>query len=77
MLDAAAAVLEDRTDYLRILAAHAIEMARLEEASLEPPMGIDSLLMHGRSSSGGGGSMGSPSDGSASKTTASSAPGMR
>jgi outer membrane protein TolC len=75
VLDAAAAVLEDRTDYLRILAAHATEMARLEEATLEPPIGIDSLLMHGRSSSVGGGSMGSP--GSASNTMASSAPGMR
>jgi outer membrane protein TolC len=75
VLDAAAAVLEDRTDYLRILAAHATEMARLEEATLEPPIGIDSLLMHGRSSSVGGGSMGSP--GSASNTMASAAPGMR
>ena len=71
VLEAAAAVLEDRTDYLRILAAHATEMARLEEASLEPPMAIDSLLMHGRSSSLGAGSMGSPGEGSASKTTAS------
>src|SRR5438552_5426933 len=77
VLEAAAAVLEDRTDYLRILAAHATEMARLEEASLEPPMAIDSLLMHGRSSSLGAGPMGSPGEGSASKTTASSAPGTR
>jgi outer membrane protein, heavy metal efflux system len=76
VLDAAAAVLEDRTDYLRIVAAHATEVARLEEASLEPPIGIDSFLMHGRSSSMGG-SMGSPADGSASKTMASSPPGMR
>ncbi len=77
VLDAASAVLEDTTDYLRILAAHATEAARLEESSLEPPMAIDSLLMHGRSTSMGGGSMGSPAAGSASKTTASSAPGMR
>ncbi|HEU0106479.1 MAG TPA: TolC family protein, partial [Vicinamibacteria bacterium] len=34
VLDAAAAVLEDRTDYLRVVAAHATEMTRLEEASL-------------------------------------------
>jgi outer membrane protein TolC len=65
VLDAAAAVLEDRTEYLRVVAAHAIELARLEEASLEPAMGIDSLLMHGRSSTVAGGSM------------ASSSPGMR
>jgi outer membrane protein, heavy metal efflux system len=77
VLDAAAAVLEDRTDYLRVVAAHATEMARMEEATLEPAMGIDSLLMHGRSTSVGGGSMGSPADGSASKTMASSAPEMR
>jgi outer membrane protein TolC len=72
VLDAAAAVLEDRTDYLRVVAAHAIERARLEEASLEPAMGIDSFLMHGRSSA-----MGSPAGSSASKTVASSAAGMR
>jgi outer membrane protein, heavy metal efflux system len=77
VLEAAAAVLEDRTDYLRVVATHATEMARLEEATLEPAMGIDSLLMHGRSTSVGGGSMGSPADGSASKTMASSAPEMR
>jgi cobalt-zinc-cadmium efflux system outer membrane protein len=77
VLDAGAAVLEDRTDYLRVVAAHAIETARLEEASLEPPMGIDSLLMHGRSSTGGGGSMGTPAESSTSKAMASSAPGMR
>jgi cobalt-zinc-cadmium efflux system outer membrane protein len=77
VLDAAAAVLEDRTDYLRVVAAHAIELARLEEASLEPPMGIDSLLMHGRSSTAGRGSMGWPAESSASKTMASSAEGMR
>lgn len=72
VLDAAAAVLEDRTDYLRVVAAHAIELARLEEASLEPAMGIDSFLMHGRSST-----MGSPAESSANKTLASSAAGMR
>jgi outer membrane protein TolC len=77
VLDAAAAVLEDRTDYLRVVAAHAIERARLEEASLEPAMGIDSLLTHGGASTMGGGSMGSPPESSASKTMASSAPGMR
>jgi cobalt-zinc-cadmium efflux system outer membrane protein len=77
VLNAAAAVLEDRTDYLRVAAAHAIELTRLEEASLEPAIGIDSLLMHGRSMGMGGGSMGSPAGGSASKTMASSAPGMR
>jgi len=75
VLDAAAAVLEDRTDYLRVVAAHAVELTRLEEASLEPAMGIDSLLMHGRST--GGGSMGSPAEGSASKTMASSTSGIR
>ena len=77
VLEAAAAVLEDRTDYLRVVAAHAIELARLEEASLEPAMGIDSLLMHGRSSTVGGASMGSPAEGSVSKTTAGSTSGMR
>jgi len=49
VLEAAAALLDDRTDYLRLLAAHAVESARLEEASLDPPTGMDSLLMHGRS----------------------------
>ena len=76
VLDAAAAVIEDRTDYLRVVAAHATEMARLEEASLEPPMAIDSLLMHGRGSGAGGGSMGSPAE-SVASNTASSAPGTR
>jgi outer membrane protein, heavy metal efflux system len=50
VLDALSTLLEDRTDYLRLLSAHALERARLEEASLEPPLGADSLLMHGRSS---------------------------
>jgi outer membrane protein TolC len=63
VLSAAAAVLEDRTDYLRVVAAHETERARLEEASLEPPAGIDSLLMHGRSTTPAGESMGTPPDG--------------
>ena len=63
VLDAAAAVLEDRTDYLRAVAAHAIERARLEEASLDPPTGIDSLVMHGRSAGMGGASMASSTSG--------------
>jgi outer membrane protein, heavy metal efflux system len=49
VLDAASTLLDDRTDYLRLLAAHAAERARLEEVSLEPPLSADSLLMHGRS----------------------------
>jgi cobalt-zinc-cadmium efflux system outer membrane protein len=60
VLGAAAAVLEDKTDYLRILATRAMETTRLEEASLEPPTGIDSLLMHGRSTMPGAGSMNAP-----------------
>jgi cobalt-zinc-cadmium efflux system outer membrane protein len=60
VLDAAASVLEDRTDYLRVLAAEAMEQARLEEASLEAPMGTDSLLMRGRGASSDGGGMASP-----------------
>jgi outer membrane protein TolC len=76
VLDAAAAVLEDRTDYLRVLAAHATEVARLEEASLDPPMGIDSLVMHGRS--GAMGSSSPPANGGASASTmASSTAGTR
>src|SRR5258706_13161893 len=75
VLDAAAAVLEDRTDYLRVVAAHATEMARLEEASLEPPMAVDSLLMHGRGSSAGGGSMGSPAASPGSMRKGSPTPG--
>jgi len=49
VLAATAAVVEDRTDYLRVIAAHETERARLEEASPQPPMGLDSLLTHGRS----------------------------
>src|SRR5258706_599869 len=75
VLDAAAAVLEDRTDYLRVVAAHATQMTRLEEASLEPPMAVDSLLMHGRGSSAGGGSMGSPAASPGSMRKGSPTPG--
>jgi outer membrane protein TolC len=62
ILAAAAALIEDRTDYLRVVAAHETERARLEEASLQPPAGIDTLLMHGRSTTPTGGSMGGPID---------------
>ena len=54
VLEASAAIIEDRTDYLRILATRAAEQARLEEASLEDPVGVDSLLPHGRSGAGMG-----------------------
>jgi outer membrane protein TolC len=57
VLDAVAAILEDRTDHLRLLVTHASERSRLEEASLEPPTGIDSLLPHGRSGMAGAASM--------------------
>jgi len=60
VLGAASALLEDKTDYVRVVAIRATEIARLEEASLEPPTGIDSLLMHGRSAMPGTGSMGAP-----------------
>lgn len=63
VLEASAAVIEDRTDYLRILATRAAEQARLEEASLEDPVGIDSLLMHGRGGASGMGSMPPAGDG--------------
>ena len=72
VLDAAAALIEDRTDYLRLLAAEAMEQARLEEASLEAPMGIDSLLMHGRSASADGGGMAPPPAMPPSRTTTTS-----
>jgi outer membrane protein, heavy metal efflux system len=62
VLEAASAGIEDRTDYLRILATRASEQARLEEASLDEPAGMDSLLMHGRGSSPGMGGMSSPPD---------------
>jgi len=55
VLEAAAALLDDRTDYVRLLATHATERARLEEAILDAPMGLDSLLMHGRSTTPRGG----------------------
>lgn len=60
VLGAASALLEDKTDYVRVVAIRAAEIARLEEASLDPPTGIDSLLMHGRSAMSGAGSMGAP-----------------
>ena len=60
-LEAVAASLDDRTDYLRLLATHATEHARLEEASLEAPMGLESLLMQGQSGMTGGGPATPPS----------------
>src|SRR5262245_47841341 len=56
VLETMVSLLDDRTDYLRLLSAHAIEETRLEEASLEPSSGLEGLLMHGRT--GLGGSMG-------------------
>ena len=56
VLDAVVTQLDDQTDYLRLLATHAADRARLEEVSLEPPMGLESLLMHGRSGMSGGSS---------------------
>lgn len=56
VLEVMVSLLDDRTDYLRLLATHAIETTRLEEASLEPASGLEGLLMHGRT--GLGGSMG-------------------
>jgi outer membrane protein, heavy metal efflux system len=49
VLDAMSGILEDRIDYLRLLATHEVERSRLDEASLETPTGIDTLLSHGRS----------------------------
>ena len=77
VLASVAALLDDRTDYLRLLATHAAEAARLEEASLEEPMGIDSLLMHGRSSTPAGGSMAAPGPSTPSRTTSTAQTGMR
>jgi cobalt-zinc-cadmium efflux system outer membrane protein len=77
VLASVAALLDDRTDYLRLLATHAAEAARLEEASLEEPMGIDSLLMHGRSSMPAGGSMAAPGPSTPSRTTSTAQTGMR
>ena len=69
VLEAAAALLDDRTDHLRLLATHSTERARLEEASLDAPMRLDSLLKHGRSTTPGGG-MAPPAGGAASSTMA-------
>jgi len=77
VLASVAALLDDRTDYLRLLATHAAEAARLEEASLEEPMGIDSLLMHGRSSMPAGGPMAAPGPSTPSRTTSTAQTGMR
>jgi outer membrane protein TolC len=77
VLASVAALLDDRTDYLRVLATHAAEAARLEEASLEQPMDIDSLLMHGRSSMPAGGAMVPPGPSTPSRTTSTAQTGMR
>jgi outer membrane protein, heavy metal efflux system len=81
VLASVAALLDDRTDYLRLLATHAAEAARLEEASLEEPTGIDSLLMHGRSTTPGGGAMAAPGAGAGPRpprgTTSTAQTGMR
>jgi len=79
VLASVAALLDDRTDYLRLVATHAAEAARLEEASLEEPPGIDSLLAHGRSSMPAGGPMEPPGAGPSmpSRTTSTAQPGMR
>jgi outer membrane protein TolC len=75
VLEALAALVEDRTDYLRLLAGHAIERARLEEASLEGP-GMETLLTHGRTGMGGG-AMGSPGGMKGKPPASTSAPEMR
>ena len=77
VLASVAALLDDRTDYLRLLATHAAEAARLDEASLEQPMGVDSLLMHGRSSMPAGGAMAAPGPSTPSRTTSTAQTGMR
>jgi outer membrane protein, heavy metal efflux system len=77
VLASVATLLDDRTDYLRLLATHAAEAARLEEASLEQPMGIDSLLMHGRSSMPVGEPMAAPGPSTPSRTTSTAQTGMR
>jgi cobalt-zinc-cadmium efflux system outer membrane protein len=76
VFSAAASLLEDKTDYARVVAIRAAEIARLEEASIEPPTGIDSLLMHGRSGMPASSSMGAPAAGPPG-TMASSAPETR
>jgi cobalt-zinc-cadmium efflux system outer membrane protein len=48
VLEPMVALLEDRTDYLRLLAAYAAERTRLDEVSLEPGA-LEGILMHGRS----------------------------
>ena len=58
VLESVVAQLDDRTDYLRLRAGHAMERARLEEASLAS-VSMDALLMHGRGA-GGSGAMSSP-----------------
>ena len=80
VLTSVAALLDDRTDYLRLLATHAAEAARLDEVSLEEPTGIDSLLMHGRTSMPASGTMAPPGAGvvpSPGRTTSTAQPGMR
>jgi outer membrane protein TolC len=77
VLEAAAALLDDRTDYLRLLATHATERARLEEASLDAPMGLDSLLMHGRSTTAGGGMAPPPTGGEGSTMAGATTSGAR
>jgi len=68
VLASVAELLDDRTDYLRLLATHAAEAARLEEVSIEQPMGIDSLLMHGRTGMPGAGAMAPPGTGTGPST---------
>ena len=77
VLEAAAALLDDRTDYLRLLATHATERARLEEASLDAPMGLDSLLTHGRSTTPGGGMAPPPTGGGGSTMAGATTSGTR
>jgi len=56
VLEPMVALLEDRTDYLRLLASHASERTRLDEASLEIGA-FEGALMHGRSGLSGMGGM--------------------
>jgi outer membrane protein TolC len=77
VLAAVATLLEDKIDYVRVLAVRAVEIARLEEASLDPPTGIDSLLAHGRSTMPGAGAMSAPGADSTGTTVANSASEMR
>jgi len=55
VLEPMVTLLEDRTDYLRLLGNYAAERTRLEEVSLEPAA-VEGLLMHGRSGLSGMGS---------------------